>query len=242
MIVIPAIDMLDGCCVRLMQGDYEQKTVYGEDPAEMARRWQAEGAERIHLVDLDGAREGMPINLDAIARIASAVDVPLQLGGGLRTADDIKRVLDLGVQRAIIGTAALDEDLAAALLDRFGEALILGIDARNGQVAVKGWLEQSTISAADLAGRMAALGACRIIYTDISRDGAMSGPNTEATADLAASCGLPVIASGGVSSLQDIENLARLESRGIEGAIIGRALYNGTVKLPEAIAAGRNSI
>ncbi|MFA7373605.1 MAG: 1-(5-phosphoribosyl)-5-[(5-phosphoribosylamino)methylideneamino]imidazole-4-carboxamide isomerase [bacterium] len=239
MIIIPAIDMLDGCCVRLMQGDYEQKTVYGEDPAEMARRWEAEGAERIHLVDLNGAREGKPVNLDAVARIASAVNVPLQLGGGLRTADDIKRVLDLGVERAIIGTAALNEGLAAELLGYFREALILGIDARNGQVAIKGWLEQSTISAVNLAERMAALGARRIIYTDISRDGAMSGPNVAATADLAQSCGLPVIASGGVSNLQDIENLVRLESKGIEGAIIGRALYNGTIKLPEAIAAGQ---
>ncbi|MDD2485679.1 MAG: 1-(5-phosphoribosyl)-5-[(5-phosphoribosylamino)methylideneamino]imidazole-4-carboxamide isomerase [bacterium] len=239
MIIIPAIDMLDGCCVRLMQGDYEQKTVYGEDPAEMARRWEAEGAERIHLVDLNGAREGKPVNLDAVARIASAVNVPLQLGGGLRTADDIKRVLDLGVERVIIGTAALNEGLAAELLGYFREALILGIDARNGQVAIKGWLEQSTISAVNLAERMAALGARRIIYTDISRDGAMSGPNVAATADLAQSCGLPVIASGGVSNLQDIENLVRLESKGIEGAIIGRALYNGTIKLPEAIAAGQ---
>ncbi|MDD4557573.1 MAG: 1-(5-phosphoribosyl)-5-[(5-phosphoribosylamino)methylideneamino]imidazole-4-carboxamide isomerase [bacterium] len=239
MIIIPAIDMLDGCCVRLMQGDYEQKTVYGEDPAEMARRWEAEGAERIHLVDLNGAREGKPVNLDAVARVASAVNVPLQLGGGLRTADDIKRVLDLGVERAIIGTAALNEGLAAELLGYFREALILGIDARNGQVAIKGWLEQSTISAVNLAERMAALGARRIIYTDISRDGAMSGPNVAATADLAQSCGLPVIASGGVSNLQDIENLVRLESKGIEGAIIGRALYNGTIKLPEAIAAGQ---
>ncbi|MDD3806369.1 MAG: 1-(5-phosphoribosyl)-5-[(5-phosphoribosylamino)methylideneamino]imidazole-4-carboxamide isomerase [bacterium] len=239
MIIIPAIDMLDGCCVRLMQGDYEQKTVYGEDPAEMARRWEAEGAERIHLVDLNGAREGKPVNLDAVARVASAVNVPLQLGGGLRTADDIKRVLDLGVERVIIGTAALNEGLAAELLGYFREALILGIDARNGQVAIKGWLEQSTISAVNLAERMAALGARRIIYTDISRDGAMSGPNVAATADLAQSCGLPVIASGGVSNLQDIENLVRLESKGIEGAIIGRALYNGTIKLPEAIAAGQ---
>mgnify|MGYP000912404647 CR=1 FL=1 len=239
MIIIPAIDMLDGCCVRLMQGDYEQKTLYGDDPAEMARRWEAEGAERIHLVDLDGAREGKPVNLDAVARIASAVNVPLQLGGGLRAADDIKRVLDLGVERAIIGTVALNEGLAAELLGSFKEALVLGIDARNGQVAIKGWLEQSTISAVNLAKRMAALGARRIIYTDISRDGAMSGPNVAATAELAQSCGLPVVASGGVSSLQDIENLVRLKNKGIEGAIIGRALYNGTIKLPEAIAAGQ---
>jgi phosphoribosylformimino-5-aminoimidazole carboxamide ribotide isomerase len=241
MIVIPAIDIRGGQCVRLHQGDYAQETVYGADPVEMALRWEAEGAERLHVVDLDGARDGEGVNRAIIGRIAKAVRIPVQTGGGLRTADDIQAMLDAGVQRCIVGTtAAVESEVAKALFSRFGEALILGLDARDGYVAIKGWRETTDQTAIEFAQAMAAGGAKRIIYTDIARDGAMTGPNIPALEAMARAAGVPIIASGGVSRLEDIAALKDIEPLGIEAAITGKALYAGAFTLSDAIAAGRN--
>ncbi|ACL26425.1 1-(5-phosphoribosyl)-5-[(5-phosphoribosylamino)methylideneamino]imidazole-4-carboxamide isomerase [Chloroflexus aggregans] len=232
--IIPAIDIKDGRCVRLYQGDFAQMTVYADDPVAVARRWQAQGATRIHVVDLDGARTGRPQNVDAVLAITQTVQIPVQLGGGLRREEDVAAALALGVERVIIGTAAIVEtELVARLLERFGERIIIGIDARNGMVATDGWTVTSTIAATDLAGQMAALGARRFIYTDISRDGALSGPNFTALAELVKPDGPAIIASGGIANLDHIRQLAQI---GVEGVIIGKALYTGAIYLPEAIA------
>ncbi|GIV89918.1 MAG: 1-(5-phosphoribosyl)-5-[(5-phosphoribosylamino) methylideneamino] imidazole-4-carboxamide isomerase [Chloroflexus sp.] len=232
--IIPAIDIKDGRCVRLYQGDFAQMTVYADDPVAVARQWQAQGATRIHVVDLDGARTGRPQNVDAVLAITQAVQIPVQLGGGLRREEDVAAALALGVERVIIGTAAIVEtELVARLLERFGERIIIGIDARNGMVATDGWTVTSTIAATDLAGQMVALGARRFIYTDISRDGALSGPNFTALAELVKPDGPAIIASGGIANLDHIRQLAQI---GVEGVIIGKALYTGAIYLPEAIA------
>jgi phosphoribosylformimino-5-aminoimidazole carboxamide ribotide isomerase len=232
--IIPAIDIKDGRCVRLYQGDFAQMTVYADDPVAVARQWQAQGASRIHVVDLDGARTGRPQNVDAVLAITQAVQIPVQLGGGLRREEDIAAALALGVERVIIGTAAIVEtELVARLLERFGERIIIGIDARNGMVATDGWTVTSTIAATDLAGQMVALGARRFIYTDISRDGSLSGPNFTALAELVKPDGPAIIASGGIANLDHIRQLAQI---GVEGVIIGKALYTGAIYLPEAIA------
>lgn len=232
--IIPAIDLKDGRCVRLYQGDFAQMTVYADDPVAAARAWQAQGATRLHLVDLDGARAGRPQNVDAVLAITQAVQIPVQLGGGLRREEDVEAALALGVERVIIGTAAIVEtDLVARLLNRFGEQIVIGIDARNGMVATDGWTVTSTVAATTLAAQMAALGARRIIYTDISRDGALSGPNFTALAELMRADGPAIIASGGIATLDHVRRLAQL---GVEGAIIGKALYVGAISLPEALA------
>ncbi len=232
--IIPAIDIKDGRCVRLYQGDFAQMTVYADDPVAVARQWQAQGASRIHVVDLDGARTGRPQNVDVVLAITQAVQIPVQLGGGLRRQEDVAAALALGVERVIIGTVAIVEtELVARLLERFGERIIIGIDARNGMVATDGWTVTSTIAATDLAGQMAALGARRFIYTDISRDGALSGPNFTALAELVKPDGPAIIASGGIANLDHIRQLAQI---GVEGVIIGKALYTSAIYLPEAIA------
>lgn len=232
--IIPAIDIKDGRCVRLYQGDFAQMTVYADDPVAVARQWQAQGASRIHVVDLDGARTGRPQNVDAVLAITQAVQIPVQLGGGLRREEDVAAALALGVERVIIGTVAIVEtELVARLLERFGERIIIGIDARNGMVATDGWTVTSTIAATDLAGQMVALGARRFIYTDISRDGSLSGPNFTALAELVKPDGPAIIASGGIANLDHIRQLAQI---GVEGVIIGKALYTGAIYLPEAIA------
>ncbi|WP_298815390.1 1-(5-phosphoribosyl)-5-[(5-phosphoribosylamino)methylideneamino]imidazole-4-carboxamide isomerase [Chloroflexus sp.] len=237
--IIPAIDLKDGRCVRLYQGDFNQMTVYADDPVGVARNWEAQGATRLHLVDLDGARAGRPQNVDAVLAITQAVSIPVQLGGGLRREEDVEAALALGVERVIIGTAAIAETgLVARLLNRFGERVVIGIDARNGMVATDGWTVTSTVSATNLAAQMAALGARRIVYTDISRDGALSGPNFTALAELVAANGPAIIASGGIASLDHLRQLARL---GVEGAIIGKALYVGAISLPEAIATAQTA-
>jgi len=234
LIPIPAIDLLDGRCVRLAQGDYDRETVYGDDPVAMALRWQAEGATRLHLVDLDGAREGSQRNHDIIAGIAMTLDIPVQVGGGIRDADTVERLLTLGVNRCIVGTrAAQDRPWAEQMFNTFGDRLILGIDAKNGLVAIKGWQETTTLTAGELALALKPAGAARIIYTDISRDGMLTGPNVEATARLAVETGMAIIASGGMSSLDDLRRLA--QHPGIEAAIIGRALYTGAIDLAEAV-------
>jgi len=240
MIVIPAIDIRGGRCVRLHQGDFAQETVYGADPVEMARRWEAEGAERLHVVDLDGAREGAGTNRHIIGRIAKALRIPVQTGGGLRDADTIAAMLDLGVQRCIVGTtAALEGEATQALFEQFGDALILGLDAKEGRVAIRGWRETTDQTALGFARDMVARGARRIIYTDVARDGTLEGPNLPALEAMAREAGVPVIASGGVSRVEDITALKALEPLGVEAAITGKALYAGTMTLPEAIAAGR---
>jgi phosphoribosylformimino-5-aminoimidazole carboxamide ribotide isomerase len=235
--IIPAIDIRGGRCVRLFQGDYAQETVYGEDPAEMARRWEGEGAHRLHVVDLDAARSGEPVNLAVVARIVAAIGIPVQMGGGVRSRDAVRRVLDVGVQRAIVGTAAAaSPDAARALFTEFGEHLILGVDARDGKVAVAGWREATHWNVLDLAKAMSESGARRLIYTDIATDGTGEGPSLASTRALAQSLSIPVIASGGVGSLEHVRAVARLAGDGVEGVIIGKALYTGAVRLAEALA------
>ncbi|MEB3293469.1 MAG: 1-(5-phosphoribosyl)-5-[(5-phosphoribosylamino)methylideneamino]imidazole-4-carboxamide isomerase [Synechococcales bacterium] len=239
--VIPAIDLLGGNCVRLYQGDYEQSQVFGEDPIAVARQWQDQGAIRLHLVDLDGAKTGQPVNLPVIERVVQALEIPVQVGGGLRDRDRVRQLLGLGVQRAILGTIAVEQpELVGDLCGEFPGQIVVGIDARNGKVATKGWLETSEVIATELAGRMAVLGAAAIIYTDIHRDGTLQGPNLEALRELATGIGIPVIASGGVSSVTDLLNLLALEPLGVTGAIVGRAIYTGDVDLKEAIRAVGN--
>jgi phosphoribosylformimino-5-aminoimidazole carboxamide ribotide isomerase len=231
--IIPAVDLRNGKCVRLYQGDYAQETVFSDDPAAMALRWQSEGAKRLHLVDLDGAAKGEPRNLDAIVKILAAVEVPVQVGGGIRSQKTIAQLLDSGVSRAILGTAAIeDPDLVEKACRRFGEQIIVGIDARDGMVATRGWLKQSSMAAGELAKRMVDLGARRFIYTDISRDGTLTSPNFEAIAELCSQVEVPVIAAGGISL---IEHLTKLAVLGVEGAIVGRAIYTGDLILKEAV-------
>ncbi len=241
-VIIPAIDLRDGKCVRLLQGDYARETIYGEDPVEMALRWEAEGASRLHVVDLDAARTGEPVNLAWIRRIAAALRIPVQTGGGIRSRDAAARVLDAGVERAVVGTtAARDPDTAAALFGELGDRLILGLDARNGRVAVAGWREDSGWDVLELAQRLQEAGARRVVFTDIATDGTGDGPSLESTRRLAASLAIPVIASGGIGSLEHIVRVAELAPAGVEGVIVGRALYTGAVLLPEALARVRNA-
>jgi phosphoribosylformimino-5-aminoimidazole carboxamide ribotide isomerase len=232
--IIPAIDLRNGKCVRLYQGDYSRETVFSDDPVSMALRWQTEGAKRLHVVDLDGAAEGRPGNLDEIRRIVEAIDIPVQVGGGIRSVDTVDQLLALGVGRAILGTVAVENpDLAAQACQKYGGKVVIGIDARDGVVATRGWLEKSSVTAGDLAIRMVGLGASRFIYTDISRDGTLTSPNLEAVADLVSQVSVPIVAAGGISS---VEHLSKLAALGVEGAIVGRAIYTGDVKLAEAIA------
>jgi phosphoribosylformimino-5-aminoimidazole carboxamide ribotide isomerase len=236
--VIPAIDLLDGKCVRLYQGDYEKSQVFGDNPAEIARQWASQGATRLHVVDLDGAKQGKPVNLAAIEAIVKAVEIPIQVGGGLRDRSSINQLLQLGVDRTILGTVAVEQpQLVQELSQDFPSKIIVGIDARNGKVATRGWLETSEVLATELAQRMAKQGAAAIIYTDIQRDGTLSGPNLPALRELANSIDIPVIASGGVSSLTDLLSLLSLEPLGVSGVIVGRAIYTGDVNLKEAVQA-----
>jgi phosphoribosylformimino-5-aminoimidazole carboxamide ribotide isomerase len=233
-LLLPAIDLRGGRCVRLRQGDYDQETVFGDDPAAMARRWVDDGAAWLHLVDLDGAREGRPINGPSVRAIVEATGVPCQLGGGLRSEAHIEEALSWGVARVILGTRALqDPTWCESACRRFPQRIAIGIDARDGKVATQGWLHDSEKRALDLAREVAAWPVAAIIYTDISRDGMLQGPNVDATAELAAAVSVPVIASGGVSSASDVLALAR---RGLPGCIIGRALYEGRINLREVIS------
>ncbi len=236
--VIPAIDLLADKCVRLYQGDYEQARVFSDNPLEVARQWAQAGATRLHLVDLDGAKQGEPVNLRAIEAIVKGVTIPVQVGGGLRDRLKIRQLINLGVQRVILGTVAVENpQLVQELCQEFPGQILVGIDARNGKVATKGWLETSEVEAKDLAKSMAKLGVAAIIYTDIQRDGTLAGPNFLALRDLAQVVDIPIIASGGVSSLTDLLSLLALELQGVTGVIVGRALYTGEVDLSEAIRA-----
>lgn len=235
--LIPAIDLKDGRCVRLYQGDFAQSTVYSDDPVATARRWVEQGATRLHVVDLDGARGGRPANTDAVLAIVQAAGVPVQLGGGLRREEDVGAALALGVQRVILGTAAVEQlDLVSRLAARFGEQVIVGVDARDGMVATAGWTETADVQAVDLVRHVAELGVARIIYTDISRDGTLTEPNFTALAELIWPGGPAIIASGGIAAVAHLQRLAAL---GAEGAIVGKALYDGKLDLPSALAALR---
>ena len=242
--IFPAIDLLDGKCVRLYQGDYNKSQVFNDNPAAMTRSWLEQGANKLHLVDLDGAKSGHPVNLAAIASIVEMVKttasqpVQIQVGGGLRTEENVRQLLSLGIDRVILGTVAVEQpQLVQELCQKYPQQIVIGIDARDGKVATKGWLETSQVLATDLANRMAAMGVAAIIYTDIYRDGTMTGPNLESLRELASGIEIPVIASGGVSSLRDLLSLLSLSTVGVTGAIVGRALYTGEVNLTEAIRA-----
>ncbi|WP_013321609.1 1-(5-phosphoribosyl)-5-[(5-phosphoribosylamino)methylideneamino]imidazole-4-carboxamide isomerase [Gloeothece verrucosa] len=236
--IIPAIDLLEGRCVRLYQGDYQQSQVFNDNPVAVARQWVEQGATRLHVVDLDGAKAGKPVNLSAIKAIVRAVSIPVQVGGGLRDRSSVAALLNLGVNRTILGTVAVENpQLVQELAQEFPDQIVVGIDARDGKVATRGWLETSQVEAKDLAQKMADLGAAAIIYTDIHRDGTLSGPNLPALRELAKAVNIPIIASGGVSSLTDLLSLLALEPSGVTGVIVGKALYTGEVDLSEAIRA-----
>ena len=231
----PAIDIRGGKCVRLKQGDYNRETVYGDSPVEMAKRWVSQGARRLHLVDLDGAKVGQPMNKTAIEKILSAVDVPCELGGGIRTEETICELLDIGIERLVIGTYALKEpEWFQEMCTRFSGKLVLGIDARDGKVATDGWLQTSSTTAVQLAKDYAEMPLASIIFTDIATDGMMKGPNIPATQLMKSVTSCPVICSGGVTTL---DNVHQLQEAGIHGCIIGRALYERTISLPHAIDA-----
>lgn len=233
MIILPAIDIKDGQCVRLYQGDYTQLTTFNVDPAKVAQRWQRLGASWLHIVDLDGAAEGLPVNIESIKSIRASTTLKIELGGGMRTLEDIAHMLALGIDRVILGTVALtDRSLLKEALTRWDELIAVGLDARNGSVAISGWRETSQVRATSLASELCADGVQRFIYTDIARDGALKGPNIEELKAVQREISCSLIASGGVSSMQDLRSLATL---GIEGAIVGKALYTGNIDLADAI-------
>ena len=237
MILFPAIDLKDGACVRLVRGEMDQATTFNDNPAAQARDFAAAGFEWIHIVDLNGAFAGAPVNDAPVAEIIAAIDVPVQLGGGIRDMDTIDHWLGAGVQRVILGTAAIkNPDLVRAACDKYPGRIVVGIDARGGRVAVEGWAETSDTRALDLAMRFENDGVAAIVYTDIDRDGAMQGVNIDATVDLAFALTTPVIASGGVRGISDIADLKAHESAGIEGVISGRAIYDGRLNAAEALA------
>ena len=243
MIVIPAIDLKEGRCVRLEQGLMEKDTVFSDNPGAQARDWQDQGAELLHIVDLDGAFAGQPKNRGAIEAILKAITIPAQLGGGIRDLATIEAYLSLGLSRVIIGTAAQrNPELVREACAQFPGRIVVGIDAKNGMVAVQGWAELTDVTAVDLAKKFEGFGVSAIIYTDIARDGMLQGPNLEATRGLAESISIPVIASGGVSTLRDIENLMAIESSGVSGVITGKAVYTGAIRLSEAIALTKGQI
>ena len=237
MIIYPAIDIRGGRCVRLTEGRFDAETVFADDPAEMALKWAGMGAEFLHLVDLDGALAGEGKNVPVIGRILQSVNIPVQLGGGIRNLETIEKLLALGVTRLILGSAAVkNPQLVEEACKKYPGHIAVGIDAKNGEVAIEGWGKGSGVAATELAEQMAAYGVETIIYTDISRDGMLSGVNVEATAALARACGVPIIASGGVASLEDIRRVKAVESDGVQGCIIGKAIYTGAVDLKEALA------
>ncbi len=236
MLILPAIDLRGGRCVRLVQGDYARETVFGDDPAATAKRWVGAGATFLHIVDLDGARDGRPVNGDSIRQIVQAAGVPCQLGGGLRSEADIELALGWGVARVVLGTRALqDPAWFESICRKFPGKIVAGIDAKEGKVATHGWLQVGELTALELARKVAAWPIAALVYTDISRDGMLAGPNLDAMAEMATSVNVPVIASGGVTSLDDVRRLAE---RGLAGCIIGRAIYEGRIDLSAAIQEG----
>ena len=236
MVILPAIDLKGGKCVRLYQGDFNQSTVFSDFPEEMALKWQQQGAKHLHIVDLDGAKQGEPVNVFSIKKILENVRIPIEVGGGIRTLENIEDLLDMGVERIILGSTAVSEpELIREAAREFGEKVVVGIDAKQGLVAVDGWVNVSQLAALDLAIRVGDMGISTIIYTDIAKDGTLAGHNAEATAELARQAGISVIASGGVASLDDIRTLKKYEADGIEGVVVGRALYTSAINLPDAL-------
>lgn len=242
MILFPAIDLKDGACVRLFKGDMEQATVFNHDPANQARAFAAQGFEYLHIVDLNGAIAGKPVNSDAVESIIQTAHMPVQLGGGIRTLGMIDHWLERGVSRVILGTVALTEpEMVIAACKKFPGKIAVGIDARNGFVAVDGWVRTSEVTAMELGLRFQDAGVAAIIHTDIDRDGALQGPNIDASAELAEGLSIPVIVSGGISSITDIKNVAARSGTGIIGAISGRAIYDGKFDVSEALRIMRNA-
>lgn len=243
MIIFPAIDLKDGQCVRLVQGRVENKTVYSDTPEEVARVFQEQGARWLHIVDLDGAFSGAPRNTMVIRAIADAINIPFQVGGGLRRLEDVENMLNTGARRVIIGSRAVSSpDFVKSLIANFGpERIVLGLDARDGMVAVEGWVETSSLSALDFGKQMKALGVETAVFTDVSRDGLLQGPNLVSIEGMARETGLKIIASGGVSSRDDILSLKAMEELGVNGAIIGKALYDGKITLADALQAAENN-
>jgi len=236
----PAIDLRGGKCVRLKQGDYQQETVFAEDPAAVARQFAEQGAQHLHIVDLEGAREGMPLNLPSVQEILATVGIECELGGGIRDEQSVRELLEFGLSRLVIGTSALtDPEWFREACRQYPQQLVLGIDARDGWAATDGWLNTSSVSAIDLAKQFASEPLAAIIYTDIATDGMMRGPNVEAMAQMQAAVDIPVIASGGVTRIDDV---TRLADAGLAGCIIGRALYEGTLSLSEAIRAASDNV
>lgn len=241
MIIFPAIDIRGGKCVRLLKGDFSKETVFSDNPADMAKKWEMQRAKYLHLVDLDGALAGHSVNLDTVKAIVAAVDIPVELGGGIRTMENIETVLNMGVARVILGSVAVkNPELVRSACEKYGERIVVGIDAKDGIVAVDGWGVASQTDVITLAKEMAKAGVKHIIYTDIARDGTLEGVNVKATAKLARESQIKVVASGGVKSIADIEALKPYEKDGIEGVIVGKSIYMGTLDLAKAIEiAGR---
>jgi phosphoribosylformimino-5-aminoimidazole carboxamide ribotide isomerase len=243
MIVIPAIDLKGGRCVRLEQGKPEKEKVYSGDPAEVARNWAQQGAQWLHVVDLDGAFAGEPQNLHALSEIRKAINIPIQFGGGARTLETLEKIFGIGVSRVVLGTAAIESPgFLKQACERFGDRIAAGIDARDGKVAVKGWHDVTTVDAIEFGGRVAREGGRFIVYTDISRDGMLSGPNKEALKQMADAVPLSIIASGGISTLADVAEITRLAPGRIIGMIIGKALYEGVFSLGRAIDIAATSV
>jgi len=236
MLVIPAIDIRGGNCVRLVQGKLEQETIYSKDPVFVAKLWQAQGAKRIHIVDLDGAFSGVIQNLELIVRIANSVNVPVEVGGGIRDIVTMNRVLSGGVAKVVLGTSAIyDAVTVRKALKKFGDKIVISIDSLGGKVAIGGWKEITAVRSTVLAKRVEEMGAKEIIFTDIKKDGMLKGPNVRGIRAFAEKVGIPVIACGGISTLDDVRRIKELEKYGVSGMIIGKALYAGNIKLPEAI-------
>lgn len=233
--IYPAIDIKDGKCVRLFKGQFSDVTVYGDSPAEMAKKWEAQGGEYIHVVDLDGALKGHGVNADIIKNICSSVNVPVQTGGGIRTMEDIEAKLSCGISRVIIGTKAVsDSEFVKRAIDKYGEKIVIGIDAKDGMVAIEGWEKTSNFTAIEFAEKMVSIGVKTIVYTDIATDGTLAGPNVSAMSEMVKAVNADIIASGGIGSLEHIKSLM---PTGIEGVIVGKALYTEKVNLTEAVKA-----
>ncbi len=237
MIIFPAIDIKNGKCVRLLQGRAEDVTIYGNDPVEMALNWEKQGSEYLHVVDLDGAFDGKSPNEDIIKKMTRAVSIPIQLGGGIRSLDKIKRLFDdYGIQRVILGTAAIENtELLKRAVDKYGDRIAVGIDASSGNAAIKGWVQKTDISALDLGRKVKDIGVNTVIYTDIAKDGMLSGPNKQETKEMIDQTGLNIIASGGITNLEDLRQMKEI---GAAGAIVGKALYTRAIRLSDALSIG----
>ncbi len=243
MIIIPAVDIKEGRCVRLKQGIASEETIFSDQPEEMAKRWYDMGAQRIHVVDLDGAFSGRPVNIRLIEKIVKNVPAEIEIGGGIRDIDTIKRYIEIGVKYVILGTVAIkNSDMVIEASEIFPGRIILGIDARDGKIAVEGWTKGEDVTPIEIAKRFESSKISSIIYTDIKRDGMKTGPNIDVIKKLASSTNIPIIASGGISSIEDIKRLLPLKSYGVEGVIIGRALYDGDINLAEAIKIAKEGV